>query len=90
MHNILLVSGILHSDLMVCRHYEMSTVVKPAFICPHKSHYNIISYIPYAVCYILVTCLLYNWRFVFLNPCCLFHLSISLLSGNHPFFFLYI
>ena len=32
-------------------------------ICPHTNHYNIID-IPYAVHYIHVTYLSYNWKFV--------------------------
>ena len=37
------------------------------------NYYSIIDYIPYAVCYISVAYLFYNWKFVPLNPLHTFH-----------------
>ena len=38
-----------------------------------QSYNNIIDHIPYAVYYILMTFLLYNWWFILFNPLYLFH-----------------
>ena len=62
----MLVSGILYSDL-TCMHYEMITMVSLVTVCP-QSYYNIFGHIPYAVCYITIAYLFYNWSFVPLNP----------------------
>ena len=46
---------------------EMITMISLGTIC-HQGCYNTIAHIPYAVCYIPKTYLIYNWRFVPLNP----------------------
>ena len=53
-------------------HYEMMTTISLVTICPHRKYYNAIDHIPYAVYYIPVAYLIYNWRFVPLSPLHLF------------------
>ena len=50
----------------ICIHYEMITSL--VTICPPKSYYNIIDHISYAVHYIPMAYLFYNWKFLPLNP----------------------
>ena len=55
------------------------TMISLGTICLIPSYYNIINidHIPYAICYIPMIYLLYNWSFVLPNPlhlfCSLFH-----------------
>ena len=51
---------------------------------PAWSYYNFIDHIPYAVCYISMTYLLYNWNLL-LSFTNFAHSLISLSSGNHSF-----
>ena len=53
-------------------------------LLPH-SYSNIIDHIPYAVYYILMAYLFYNWRFVSLNPLSISLPATLLPSGIHLF-----
>lgn len=57
----------------ICIHYKMITMLRLVTI-PIQSYRNIIDHILYAEYHSPVTYLLQNWRFVFLNPLCLFPL----------------
>ena len=51
-----------------------------------QSYYNIIDHIPYAVLYIPMSYLFYNWKLVSLNLFHLFRLPLTPLpSSNHQF-----
>ena len=69
--------------------WKISTVSLAAFV-PVQAYCNIIDHIPYAVYYIVVTYLLYNQRFVPLNP---LHVSpplpFSSLATAHLFSIIY-
>ena len=41
MYNIILVSGVLHSD-STFKHYKMITMISLVTICPHTKYYDII------------------------------------------------
>ena len=82
-----LVSDVLHCDLTFA--YIMNVIITISLIAifPTQSYYNIIDHIPYAVLYILIVYLIYNWKFVFLNPLYLLqHTHNPLPCGNHSFF----
>ena len=56
-------------------------------IFPTQIYYNIIDHIPYAVLYILIVYLIYNSKFVLLNPLYLLqHTHNPLPCGNYSFF----
>ena len=82
-HTTLLVSGVIHSELTfayIMKWPRFSSIT----ICP-QNYGNIIDHIPYAVYYIPVAYLFYNWMFVSLNPHHLFCSIITFPSVKHPF-----
>ena len=65
---------------------QMSTTLQGPFGTTQNCC-SITDRIPYVVHYIPTTYLFYNWKFVSLNPLCLFH---PLLSGNHSVLFVHL